>query len=487
MDSLDNKIKTILSSKLNIPQNYNEIISSTLDKLPNKTTSSSKKLRLVFSTVCCSFILVTGIVFAKDIEKIFKEQFMNFGLGKGIDTAIDNGYIGIQDDTTNMLNQYAKVSQENSNKLFSTIDKIELPFQELYTKAQMKNFIITDENLSFEFYFEFDSKINECVNLGKEINGYIDYENSHNIELTDLIILDEENNIVYAPSNLKEEKFSSFCEEFNLDYKYSDLNVFSNESIIRDFQKRENNIGVTLIQSISNTSDFRMKKIKVYFTEISLIPKITASENINQITLNGDWKFEVDVPEYMYNRVDTYYDVVSCSNDNFKINEAKVTDTAFNISLIISDIENTPMPEYPVEFGNKLDEMREKEKNGTVNIKLNDINTRNEFIEYLGNEKYVVMYENYMKGVLASRVIYNSSSMPLIWEKGKDRDCYVMNSKGEKFDAKINDGLFSKFIDRKKCEFNGKFEMTKYNSTDEIEVVLNFREEMVNIKLKKIK
>ena len=387
MNNIDKKIQEIVSQDLKIPSKYTDTINKTIEILESPPHFKHTKLKLTFATICCSLFLVTGIVFAKDIENFLKGQFKNFGLGNGIDTAIENGYIGTSKN--NSISQDAIISTDNSSKMYNeknTENNQNLTFKTININTKIGNFIMTNTDLSIEFYFEFDNEINNYVNLGKELNGNINYEESHNIELTDLFILDEENRLIYANPNMTKEAFNKFSKEHNLSYKYEDLN-FSNyygKSDIREYNLSDNTIETTLIQSMTSNEYPNSKKLNIFFTEITLIPKVGIKENNNQLTLKGDWKFQLEVPEKMYNRSNEYYEVISCDNQKFKVFETKITDTEFRIGITISDIEKVPTPTYPTEFSNRLQEVsKETGVNGTT---ITVPNTREELIEFLGDE-----------------------------------------------------------------------------------------------------
>lgn len=92
-----NKNDKIIFGKLNtdiaIPDSYLNSIYSIFDKLPDKPQKNCKqnKLKYALTTVFCSIILVTGVVFAKDIENYIRSLFNNSN--EAIDAAVENGYI----------------------------------------------------------------------------------------------------------------------------------------------------------------------------------------------------------------------------------------------------------------------------------------------------------------------------------------------------------------------------------------------------------
>ena len=122
-------------------------------------------------------ITMGGIMLASGVAFGFhSEEIINYmkGLGKGIDTAANNGYI----EKTNMETINQNTTVENN-----IIDNVKVG-------AKIDDFIMDDYNLSVKFDFEFD----------ENIDNVIDFEKIKNIELSDLCVSDENNIILYSAS-----------------------------------------------------------------------------------------------------------------------------------------------------------------------------------------------------------------------------------------------------------------------------------------------
>ena len=76
-----------------------------------------------------------------------------------------------------------------------------------------------------------------------------------------------------------------------------------------------------------------------------MIPKIDNNENI-EVNMKSDdnWLMEIDIPEELYDTTEEYYRVTKCENENFNIYTAKVTNTGFEIGLVVTNAEK---PTYP--------------------------------------------------------------------------------------------------------------------------------------------
>lgn len=165
MDS--NKLLEKFKLNIAIEQFKNE---NTL-KEETKWKRYAMKRKLVVG-LCGGIILVSGVTFAANYNKIIRTFF----LGKGLDDAVQNGYIENPD-----------MNYVNSNT--TATDKItDITLDNINVNAKIEDFLMDDLNISTHFTFEMDTKINETFNLDK----------IHHIELKDLIITDEENKILYC-------------------------------------------------------------------------------------------------------------------------------------------------------------------------------------------------------------------------------------------------------------------------------------------------
>ena len=134
MDNLDKKIHSILSEDIEMPNNYINMINNTLDGLPdkNKKIKSFRFLKLALATTCCLTLIISGTVFALNKNNIINHAKDFFFVNKGIDTAIDNGYIEKTD-----------INYINSNK----------------TKVSLENILMDDFNLSFSLLINIEKSI----------------------------------------------------------------------------------------------------------------------------------------------------------------------------------------------------------------------------------------------------------------------------------------------------------------------------------------
>ena len=377
------------------------------------------------TATCIGIILISGVVFATNFEKI-KEYFDSRNIGKGLDSAIEKGYI----ENTNMDYIHEDGTLINSNK--EIINNVGLD-------AKIENFLMDDNNISVEFNFKFDEMINEYINL----------DNIDKINLDDLIVRDDNNTILYSSTD--KETFENYCNENNLNYdNYKIDNYFYNSGLNSFFSKHNKNTNeANLIYNIYSNNYPKSKQLNFSFKTI------TISQEDKEITLTGNWDIQIDVPEVMYNRSYESYKVTYCNNKNFEIYAANVSETGFEIGIIISNIEKV---EFPEELKNIQKEIIASGKDKSK-----------EWSNIISQSPYKEMYEN-----------YNIKKTPII-------DSYVENANGEKFKCSLSPSRKYKkgWIDNNRYEYYETYDMTKYNSTDKMKVVLNYYGENVIIELAK--
>ena len=422
MDDWDIKIQKIMKAKIHEPEDYEQKILNTI-----RTTSDEEKssrfiiMKKVLATVGISLILVSGIVYAINIKSTNKSDR---GLGNGVETAIDNGYI------------------EEVDKDFTSINDIN-------ANIKMENILMDDTNLSARLIIDFEDEISNQINIDKV------YE----IELTDLIVRDEENRILHGGSD--EERFKTYCIENNLNYTFGQINENYVGSGVQCFIEDKGNNNIRLMYNMIANNFPKSKKL--YFSLTKILMKVSEG---NSYLINGDWQIEIDVPEEMYNRTEEYYKVKSCDNEDFDVYTAKVTNTGFEIGVIISNIE-TPRTD-----------MQKLRKYGKVND-----DSSNGKISYEEAMEYVNWYANWFDSM------HPIATSDHNFKKEKIDASYVQNAEGKTFNCSFSPSrnATTVFLDGNKYDFYETFEMTKYDATDKIKAVLHYYGTPVTIELEKVK
>lgn len=382
--------------------------------------------RRKFATALASFLLiVSSIAVAVNFQKI-KIYFR--GLGNGVDTAIENGYISTQ------------------NKEFVNVDNIG-------ASVKIEDFLMDDINLSASLTFEFDDNIVQTI----------DFDKINNVEIRNFIVRDEENRIIY--SDLDEEEFTKYCETYNLNYTYNQFNdSYMNNGVNMFVETKQDNF-LRLIYNMSSENFPKSKKLYFTINSIQMI-EIQDDKQI-EYTINGLWQVEVNVPEEMYNREKEYYRVVSCSNPDFEVYAASVSDTGFELGIIISNIEK---PEFDEEKMKMYISRNELYNSGIISM---------EEYEYVNN-----WFENWR---IKSYPIYINKYN--IEGNKYNKISYIENEQNNEYDVSEEITKVSKnyFLENNKFDFYQTFNMTNYDATDNIKAILYYYEEPVIIELEKTK
>lgn len=382
------------------------------------------------ATILVVLVLGTGVVFATNYGKIINY----FGLGNGLDTAIENGYI--EDPNMNYTSSNSTLEDSTNSTILNNIE----------TNVKINNFLMDDLNLSVNFDFEFDAEINEdiCFNDIK------------NIELKDLIVTDEENRIIYCKTT--KDIFDEYCQKHNLPYVFGEFNEnYMNSGLnnfITDSDSTTNKISLNYNMYADGYP--RSRKLNFDFKEI-LIEEVNANGIEKNTILTGAWNISINVPENMYNRQTIPYKVVNCSNKNFNITTAFATDTGFEIGIIIDNMEK------PENYLKLLYEDIQKElQEGKITE--TEVEERRNIL--LKTPKYQNLLEQY----------YPIGDSP-----------YIENEKGEKFEKSTSPTRRqdNNFIYGDKFSFYETFELTKYEITDKLEIQIIFKEQPVIIELER--
>lgn len=238
---------------------------------------ATKKVLRPVAIASIVIISISGVAFA---ATTFIKSYFGKNTSDGIDTAVNNGYVA------DIKTEYQKA------------DGIEIKVDS----------VLMDD-------FNFDMNFN--VKLSNEYN----IDNFGNIiEFEDLRIVDETGKIVFDTHNLMKEG-EAIEEHYHGAYSFLPTKISDNE------------IKVSL-SATGNPVEFpKSKYLTIDFT------KIKTSKYINGKTINivyeGNWHFEIDVPEEFYNREAIIYKAKNCNEEGIDLNnvEASLSNTAFKISI----------------------------------------------------------------------------------------------------------------------------------------------------------
>ena len=258
------------------------------EKIEMKKTR--KSIIKIAAIACCTMLSITGVVFAKDIGNFVKE-FFGGNASEGVDTAVNNGYV-------------AEVKTE-----YQSAEGIDIAID---------SFMMDDNNFAMNFRI----KLSDKYNVKDMMFG---------MRLYDLKIVDENGRKVFATHALEAEEMSIYKTEQEAKENYDAFcgSYGANSEIIG-----ENEIMRHLSARQGGNPFPKSKKLYVTFTRIH----VTKDQNEQPLDkwYKGDWKFELDVPEEMYNREIIAYKVKGCSDENTIAGDATLSNSSFRMSIPLS-------------------------------------------------------------------------------------------------------------------------------------------------------
>lgn len=389
-------------------------------------------LQSSFAVVICMFS-ITGIVCARDISSKIYENF--WATGNGIGHAMEEGYI----EKPEMEPEISNTVMENKE----TGERVE----DLETSVKVDELVMDDFNLSMTFNVNLSDKALEVI------QG--EAEDVWEMNFTDIVITDENGYIVFVGTEKTME--------------YIDDEKFINTGVNTFLEERKDHT-LKVVYNIYTGSDHfpNSKELNVKFGKIN----ISKDETVNtmfgdgEITLTGNWDFKVNVPEKMYNRTAIQYVQKSSTNSNYKVTNATLYETGMEVEVelknVIPNLPKEPPTTPEIEFLKTLPEDSEFKT------------LESDISSYLYNKLWMTEeYQNYRKA----------------YDEAYDVEVYLLNSNNEKFEFTMGpreNGSKDISEDKKSLTYSAMYDLTKYDATDEVTVVVNKngKEEIIKIEKK---
>lgn len=412
-------------NKDNIYKNLTDNIGLETFKRIDKKERKIKNFIKNSSMLMIACLSITSMVFAKELSTKIYDNF--FGTGNGVGKAIEEGYIEkteMKDEVSNSI-----VTNEETGKIAENVN----------ASIKVDEFIMDDFNLSMKLDVKFDDSINEVIKK----------EDIKDITFPDIVVYDENNTILFIENGLA---FNEFAKKHNLNYTFDtvpdDKLIGSGREAYIGSREKDSLKYVLNLYTGGSTLYPKSKKIYIDVSTIRISSNVECKDGEEEIVLKGNWNFDVDVPEKMYNRSNITYVQKSTTNDYFKATSAVVYDTGMDISLEFKAKE-MPKFEKPIEV-EYYDSLPKDHELRTIEI-LNYINNK-----MYKSEEWQKMQEERMK----------------VWDFEK----YLLNANGEKFELTSGprENGSGRIDENNIYHFNGMFDLTKYDMTNEIKVVIDY-------------
>lgn len=281
-------------------EELNKIIEKSRQKIAvshfkmEENMSKRKINKRFFSSIaaaCFIVLTITGTVFAKDIGNFVRGLF-GPSASEGVDIAIDNGYV-------------AKVNTEYQNS-----NGIEM---------KVESFLLDDYNFDINFIV----KVAEDYNIDE-------FERA---DFTDLVIKNENGDFVFNTGmDIQGKTEEQIKEMYGGKEPYMGGYSFHKEKI------SDNEFRLVLTASGSSIPFPKSNKLIIDLSEIDTwewVDENFLEAGKNEKIYEGNWHFEIDVPEEQSNREEITYKAISCSEKQIDLNSitARLSKTAFKISI----------------------------------------------------------------------------------------------------------------------------------------------------------
>lgn len=356
MDNYEKIISNVLSKEIYVPQTIEDTIKNSLNSnFQNYSFMKYKIIALISSII----VAISGVVYAG--YYIYKNIFND---RKGIEIAIEHGYI------SNGTEEYIE-----SNNTFIKIN----------------NSLMNDKNLDINF---------DILLKDKEI------QDIKHIEFEKLLIVDEENNILYSNNiNQLEEYIAN--NNLNITVGNFNDNYFNSGSSTKIRNNYDDSLEI--IYNIASDSNYpTSKKINIYAENIIL--KNTDTQEL----ITGKWNISEELPEifqdrqaYRYHLVNQYEDIISA--------ELVVYNTETTIDLTVRDTNDYSKEELNkkyIELSQEYDKAKEENNLNSVQELENKLQLLQSSLLNTINNVYIKNSNNEIFKISNSETIHSNIFRP---------------------------------------------------------------------------
>lgn len=265
-------------------------------------------------------IAISQVVKEEDI--VMNKSKLNIGKGIGIAACIALSMTGVVFATTQIINKFGANSSDGiqtaiNNDYYSDVNTEYRESNGISTSIE--SFLIDDNNFDMNINIKFDSSYSLQDMLS----------NDGKIDIMDLKVVNEKDEKVFATRELEsEEKTSLYQTEQEARENYDSYKGAYSETS----QKVNDNEIKFYLTATGNPVKFPIsQKLKVTFNKIR--NRYWENGEEKYIIYKGEWIYEIDVPSKMAKSNIVQYKLVSISDENYKFDDANVSNTAFKIYL----------------------------------------------------------------------------------------------------------------------------------------------------------
>lgn len=258
----------------------------------------------------------------KEEDIVMNKRKLNIGKGIGIAACVILSMTGVVFATTQIINKFGANSSDGiqtaaENGYYSDINTEYKEANGISTSIE--SFLIDNDNFDMNFNIKFDDSYSLQDMLA----------NDGKIDIMDLKVVNEKNEKVFATRELEtEEIIALHLTEQDARDKYDSYNgSYSDTS-----QKVNDNEIKYYLTATGNPVEFpTSQKLKVTFNKIRNSYWEKGKEKYR--VYEGEWSYEIDVPSKMAQSNIVQYKLVSISDESYKFDSARVSNTAFKIYL----------------------------------------------------------------------------------------------------------------------------------------------------------
>ena len=256
----------------------------------------------------------------KEEDIVMNKRKLNIGKGIGIAACVILSMTGVVFATTQIINKFGANSSDGiqtaiENGYYSDINTEYKEANGISTSIEA--FLIDNDNFDINFNIKFDDSYSLHDMLA----------NDGKIDIMDLKVVNEKNEKVFATRELETEEMTSLYkteQEARDSYKgaYGETSQKINDNEIKYY-----------LTATGNPVEFpTSQKLKVTFNKIRNSYWEKGKEKYR--VYEGEWSYEIDVSSKMAKSNIVQYKLVSISDKNYKLESAKVSNTAFKIYFI---------------------------------------------------------------------------------------------------------------------------------------------------------